>query len=194
MKYNCRIIENGSLENNSLIEEYYDLRQSIFNERLGINNCGEDKWDELSYICIVEKSGKCVAGSRLTVAHHTSKQSLPMEDENFFLRSTLDFTIESGKYAEYSKLVVEQGHDAFALSMMQYLEIEKLSRELNLSYVFSITPSKQARLYRLAFNKYQKEIMGHSCYNILERVNIPMSIKNKYNGAVERLTVVSINC
>lgn len=183
-KYQCKIATDKAD-----LDGYFSLRQTSFKSRLGINLDYSDSWDKTAIIIVLKKNDRVIGGCRLT----TSDQDdlMPMEGDKFFLR-TLFPELTTKRIAEMSRLVLSNSEAGHNLTMMLYLETEKIAEERNIDYVYSITAQSHARLYRRAYNRYKVK-NNRSEYKIISKIEIPDEISNRYNGLTNCLTCVKIN-
>jgi len=164
---------------------YRELRRDINDKYYHVHVSLKDDWDESSYVCVATKENQVVGGCRLTIF---DKHLLPMETKDF--RISREHKI--GEIAELSKLVVHPQFSKDNIANQLFMETEKMAINIGINYIYSIATSKQARLYSLYYKRYKHQTTGKSHFEILDGIQIPYSVKNKYQREVSSLIRVKI--
>lgn len=168
------------------LQQYHRLRKLIYATDLGLDISPKpDRFDPESHTLVVLNRHRCAGGVRITVCNAHSNRALPMETEDFQLRHLLpELHLEQCTYAEISRLILLNDYRDGEVTRKIYKEINRKCRQLDVQYLFAITPYIQARRYMLSSRQ-----LG---FNItMADLKIPDAQKARYGGMAECLLILS---
>ncbi len=135
-------------EDQDLIQQYYDLREKSFKERLNIPDYSgeEDDYDRRGVIIVACIKNKVVGGARLVISTPESPIKLPLEDSTFLVKDLYpDLTLDSSSYGEITRFAVDpelMDHNV-SHEISRVCVVEMINR--GCKYQFSVAPILQAR-------------------------------------------------
>lgn len=133
------------------LQQYFEVRQKTYADHLGLKYfSGKLDWEDLnSEILLVLSGEECVGGARLTVHSDEVNPHLPLEEKGFILKELFpDLNLENATYGELSRLALLSEYRDGIQSEILYEHIGDKCKELNIKYLFSVSPYNQARRVR----------------------------------------------
>lgn len=159
-------------QDRGLLHQYYLLREAMYRRMFETDKFvgEEDVHDKLSHILVARRGRLCLGGCRLTVREPDEMWSLPMESDDFKLRSVFpDLALDRVRHGEISRFAVMEdcGSEAEIFSGLCEVMYEKVI-SLKVHYLFAKSTYTLARNWRLIANRF-----GARTTRICSEVQVP---------------------
>ena len=138
---------------NSLLDQYFQLREESFRSELGIENFdgSETEQDRSGQVLVaVDRDNQVLAGARIIGTAPGAAPRLPIESKQFDLLSLFpDLRLADTPYCHWGRLVVHPQYRSKTFNRQFLQRLIELSRSLGYHYAFVISDGNRSRYYQL---------------------------------------------
>lgn len=137
------------------LRQYFFIREFAYRVDLQLKHFSgaEDDIDRYSHLLIARKGHYCVGGARLTISTPNKRVALPLESDEFRLRSVLP-ELESKSYCELGRLaILPEYRGQGGLERLFKLGAD-IARDLGCAYMVGVSPPVSARKFANVYRKF----------------------------------------
>lgn len=171
----------------SMLEQYYWLREECFRKELGLETFdgGEDIYDQNGKILIVRDGKTCVGGVRITGCSLLGQSLMPLEHKGLDINQMLpQIQLPLAPYCQWERLVLRPEYRGIDMLRSICRALIRGCASLGYHYAFNVTGIKRARLYKRVHSN-----LGYD-YEIFNQLKMP--VENGFSHLEHLLSIAFI--